>query len=102
MSDLNNTKESLANHILPTSANLLGICFLIFSMAHFMDKAEATVLDECTAVTIVVFLISCVCSYASLRSAKYRALEKIADLAFMAGLLILAGVAVFIAIKVVA
>jgi magnesium-transporting ATPase (P-type) len=102
MSEQSNGKESVANHILPTSANLLGICFLIFSMAHFMDKAEATVLDECSAVTIVIFLLSSVCSYASLRSSKYRALEKVADFTFMTGLLILAGVAVFIAIKVVA
>lgn len=97
---MNDRKANLANHILPTSANLLGICFLIFSLAHFMDRAEATILDECSAAAIFIFLVSSICSYASLRSEKFHRLEKVADVTFMLGLFILAGVAGFIAIKV--
>lgn len=94
--------RNIANHILPTSANLLGICFLIFSMVHFQDKAEVTLLDDASAVAILVFLIASLCSYVSLRSKRYAWMEKVADLTFLIGLIILATVSAFIAVHFLA
>lgn len=83
-------RQNLGNHILPTAANLLGICFLIFSIARFQDKASATLLDEFAAIAMIAFLISCFFSYFSLRSKKGVLYEKIADISFLLGLLVMA------------
>jgi uncharacterized membrane protein len=92
------SNRNISTHILPTSANLLGICFLIFSLARFSDKAESTILDEAAACAVVVFLASCVFSYMSLRSESAHRLEKWADGAFLAGLFILATCSVALAV----
>ncbi|AZZ36775.1 hypothetical protein CIK05_08215 [Bdellovibrio sp. qaytius] len=83
-------KEGLGNHILPTSANLLGICFLIFSLAQFQSQLAATLLDEFSAVAIVFFLVSCFFSYFSLRAKNSVRFERIADNSFLCGLLLMA------------
>lgn len=93
------SSRGLANHILPTTANLLGICFVIFSISHLQNSADASWLDEFCAAAILVFLFSCLFSYASLRSPKYRHLEIIADISFILGLFLMAIPVTLIAIK---
>ena len=91
-------RQNLGNHILPTSANLLGICFLIFSIASFQDKASATLLDEFAAAAMIIFLVSCFFSYFSLRSKSGELYEKIADISFLLGLLTMAIPSLMVAI----
>ena len=91
--------QNLSNHILPTSSNLLGICFLIFSLVHFQDKADSTLLDDCAALAIVIFLAASIFSYLSLRSPSKHRLEKMADITFLAGICLLAATATFVAVR---
>lgn len=92
---------NLGNHILPTSANLLGICFLIFSLAHFQDRLAATLLDEFSAIALILFLASCLFSYFSLRSQNGERFEKIADISFLCGLVLMAVPVVMVAVTYV-
>jgi hypothetical protein len=79
--------QSLCQHILGTSANLLGISFAIFTLIRALNIGESTYIDELAIVAVFFFLGSCLFSYASMRSRKHWALyEKIADLIFISGL----------------
>ena len=79
--------QNLCQHILGTSANLLGICFAIFTMIRALNIGESTYIDDLAIVAVFFFLGSCLFSYASMRSRKRWALyEKIADFIFITAL----------------
>ena len=80
--------SSLSTHILPTSANLLGVCIMSLSLVKLMPRHGWSVwIDEALALDGVVFLLSVALSYASLRF-KERAnrLENWAEMVFLFGL----------------
>jgi multisubunit Na+/H+ antiporter MnhG subunit len=89
-------------HILPTSASLLGFCFVILSFIQALEAGDETVIDELVAVAIVIFLTTCILSYLSMR-VKHRAAsyEKVADIIFLAGLVLLTAVALMVVLKIV-
>lgn len=98
--DNSSSKESqLAQHILPASANLLGICFLIFGLVRHQENADSTLLDDCAALAILCFLVSSLLSYLCLRSKQWRRAERIADISFLVGLCIMATGAGLIAMR---
>jgi len=83
--------EKRAPHILNTSANLLGFCFIVLTSIKVSKMEDVTLIDESTALAIVLFMSSCILSFLSMRSktsAGYR-LEKAADIIFLSGLLVL-------------
>jgi hypothetical protein len=92
----NNDKKNVSNHILPTAANLLGLCFLILNLKELWKIGKIVeVVDKADGIAILIFLIASVFSYASMRSSKRDVLyEKIADIVFLAGLFLLSFIAV--------
>ena len=81
-------QNSKAPHILNTSANLLGICFLVLTSLKVFKLSDNTFIDECTAVATFLFMTSSFLSFLSIRSttskgAKY---ETLADYVFLGGL----------------
>jgi hypothetical protein len=84
-------------HILTSSSTLLGICFLILCSINVLGAPQRTLIDEITGSATILFLISSVLSYASMKS-RLRSLlyEQIADIAFFLGLLLLTSVSVII------
>ncbi len=91
--------NQLSQHILPASANLLGICFLIFTLAHYQSKTEETLLDDCSAFAILIFMLASLLSYLSIRSPNRALLERIADIAFLLGLGVLTTAALLITLR---
>ena len=84
--------ESRSPHILNTSANLLGLCFIVLTSIKVSKMEEKSVIDETTAVAIVLFMSSCILSFLAMRrkaGAKTFYLEKIADFLFLSGLFVL-------------
>lgn len=80
-------RQSLCQHILGTSANLLGICFAIFTLIRALNIGASTLIDEMAIVAVFFFLGSCLLSYASMRSRKRWILyERLADSIFIIGL----------------
>ena len=102
MSEAGDNRKNISRHILPTSSNLLGLCFVILSFVRIAKFAAETFLDELLSIAIVIFLISSVFSYASMR-AKTRAesYEKVADSIFLAGLFMLTLISVVIVCEVI-
>lgn len=79
--------RDIAKHILPTAANLLGICFVLLSYIQLSSLTDKTLLDECLGMLISLFLVSCIFSYISMRSTRKSAFyERLADIVFLIGL----------------
>jgi hypothetical protein len=102
MAEATTNKKNISKHILPTSSNLLGLCFVILSFIKILKLGKETVVDELVVVAIVLFFISSFCSYASMRSIKWsESYEKIADTIFLIGLFILSIGSVLVAYQVI-
>jgi hypothetical protein len=96
MAAITSDKKNVSNHILPTAANLLGLCFLILNLKKLWKAGKIVeIVDKADGIAILIFLAASVLSYASMRSSKRALLyEKIADIVFLAGLLLLSLIAV--------
>jgi len=90
-------------HILNTSSNLLGICFLLLTSLKVLGKSQQTVIDDITFVAIILFMLSCLLSFLSMRkqNKQSRNLEKIADYIFLTGLSVLFITAILFSFNVI-
>ena len=82
--------NTTSQHILNTSANLLGFCLFVITSLHFTDKAESSIIDELTSVVAILLSISCLFSFFSIRTSNdiiEKRLETIADYLFIVSLL---------------
>ena len=76
-----------SSHILSTSATLFGLCYVVFTSLKSLRLDKNTLIDEFTAVSMVLFMTSCIFSFLSVRQIKKSLLyENIADYVFLAGL----------------
>ena len=81
--------NTTSQHILNTSANLLGFCLFVITSLHITDTAETSKIDEFTSVIALLLTCSCMFSFASIRTTNPKReirLETIADYLFMASL----------------
>ncbi len=83
--------RELSSHILPTSATMVGVCMTVLSIAKLLEaRTRHGIVDEMMAFDSLIFLISAIVSYLSIRTRRQtERLEMIADLAFMAGLMLM-------------
>lgn len=83
--------ENRSPHILNTSANLLGICFIVLTSLKKLNLADGSLIDEFAIIAIIIFMTSCILSFISMRKEinENLKLEKVADIVFLSGLLIL-------------
>jgi hypothetical protein len=95
-------RRGLSTHILPTSATMVGVCMTVLSIGHFGPGGELRMMgDKLLAVDALVFLVSAMLSFMSMRShhigARY---ETRAEQIFIAGLGMLAMVALVMAFSI--
>jgi hypothetical protein len=79
-----------SQHILNTSATLLGFCLFVITSLHIANKIETHIIDELTSVIAVLLTFSCIISFTSIRTAnptKEKLYETIADYFFVAALI---------------
>jgi hypothetical protein len=95
-------KTGFSIHILYASANLIGFCFVVLGFIKASGHGDLTLIDEISALAVIVFLIATFFSYASLRkTARSLRYERIADIFFIGGLVLLAIMAVALCFKLV-
>jgi hypothetical protein len=84
-------KENRSPHILNTSANLLGFCFIVLTSVKISKLQESSYIDEGAALAIIIFMSSCILSFLAMRSVslKGKKMERIADILFLSGLIVL-------------
>ena len=75
-------------HILTASSTLLGLCFVVLTSLRMSDNHETSLIDECTAVAILMFMAASILSYLSMRTDRQpgKYYEKLADIVFLTGL----------------
>src|SRR4051812_25153124 len=90
-SENNMSENNKSPHILNASSNLLGICFLVLTSLKILNFSEKTIIDELTTIAIILFMASCILSFLSIRGMdnKSTVFEKVADISFLIGLLLL-------------
>jgi hypothetical protein len=98
--------ETLASHILPTSATMIGVCATLIGLVKLTEaKFGPSHVDEYAALVAVGFLASALASYLSIRYSNRPRLsvrtEQIADLIFLAGLVGITVVATLFAYEVI-
>ena len=105
MRDRPDEEAELSVHILSVSAALVGVCLTVVGLLQVVDRLRDsnTPLDNVLAVDAVLFLISGILAYGSLRSrsrGRRRHLERLADGVFLCALIVMAGVAAAIAFEI--
>jgi hypothetical protein len=100
-----NHGSGLANHILPVSGTMIGVCVTLVGLVKIADPSGHNHVDEYAALAAISFLASALASYLSIRYAQraelsYR-LEQLADMIFIAALLAITLVATLFAYEVI-
>ncbi|WP_167612680.1 hypothetical protein [Maribellus sediminis] len=78
-----------SQHILGTAANLLGFCLFIITSLHLTNHAENVLIDELTSGVAFLLIISSLFSSVSIRTKRSKRAEnseRIADYFFVAAL----------------
>lgn len=90
-------------HILTASATLLGLCFVVLTSFKMSDNHQTSLIDECTAVAILMFMVASILSYWSMRNEKEpgKYYEKLADIVFLTGLGFLFLTTIFISFNII-
>ncbi|HCK22460.1 MAG TPA: hypothetical protein DHW15_09935 [Bacteroidetes bacterium] len=92
--------NTTSQHILGTSANLLGFCLFVITSLHIADQVETRLIDGLTSVVGVLLTVSCIFSFVSIRTRREereRRMEAIADYFFVVALLGILAIIVLIA-----
>ncbi len=92
--------DSKLPHILNTSSNLLGFTFLILSSIKALGFSQGTIIDEMASLGILLFAVSSLTSFISMRlKSKERGqrMEILAEYVFMFGLMLLTVLALLLA-----
>ncbi|GEP00032.1 hypothetical protein [Methylobacterium haplocladii] len=97
---------SLSHHILPNAGTMIGVCVTLVGLVKIVElQIGHSHVDEYAALTALLFLVSALTSYLSMRlaaeSQHAARLERIADLCFVAGLLALVGITTLFAYETI-
>lgn len=95
-------RKDLSQHILPNSAQLVGVCITVISLVKALHIGHAeSILDKLLAIDTLLFTVSAVLSYASMRGIRATNSEKYADYFFMLGLVELGVCAFLLAFEII-
>ena len=94
-------EESISIHIFSVSAAMIGVCITVTTLLNINEslKRIETKCDELLTLNAAVFLASCIISYLAMRTKDRKrrlVMERSADLIFIAAIIIVAAVTVFI------
>lgn len=92
-----NLEEDICIHIFTVSSAMVGVCLTVIGLIRVvitLGKAD-TLADDLLAVDALLFLISCLLSYAALRSrslGRMHRIERAADWVFIAAMIVMTGI----------
>jgi heme O synthase-like polyprenyltransferase len=91
-----------SQHILSTSANLLGFCLFVITTIHFNKLANKSLIDEFTSIVALLLSVSCFFSFLSIKTSdenKELKLENIADYLFLFSIIGILFIIIFMIIE---
>ena len=92
-----------SQHILSTSANLLGFCLFVITAFHVTKYSAQTLIDEFTSGISFILAASCIFSFLSLRAEEddvTKRLETIAEYLFFGALVGIVIIILLISVRV--
>ena len=101
---MSTNENNKAPHILNASSNLVGFSFVLFTAVKAFGLSGATLIDDIAAIEVVLFCMSSLFSFMSLRTVsvqKSNFYENVADIIFFIGLGILSLAAIFIMLTII-
>jgi hypothetical protein len=93
-------RDDVSQHILPTAATMVGVCVTVVSIVRLLEATapHASIIDNVLAGDAVLFLVSALLSYGSLRTpGSTPRLERYGDLVFLSALTILVASSIMLA-----
>ena len=99
-------EDSLARHILPNAGTMVGVCTTLIGLVKIAEGwIGPSHVDEAAALTAILFLVSAIASYLSIRLGNGGdlpvSLERCADICFVIGLIGLTLIAVLFAYETI-
>jgi hypothetical protein len=99
-------KEALSRHILPNSGTMIGVSTTLVGLVKIAEgQIGKSHVDEYAALTSLIFQVSALASYMSIRHADRprlsERLELVADQSFLIGLVSITIISVFFAYEVI-
>ncbi|MDD2368653.1 MAG: hypothetical protein PHQ90_05070 [Sulfuricurvum sp.] len=94
--------NSTSQHILSTSANLLGFCLFVITSIHINNASKNNLIDEFTSIIALLLVGSVIFSFLSIRTQdvqKEEKLENIADQFFFISIIGILFIILFMVIK---
>lgn len=91
-----------SQHILSTSANLLGFCLFVLTSLHISNYSVRSRIDEFTSVVSILLVFSCLFSFFSIRTVdekKEQQLERLADYLFGLALIGILAIVLLLTLK---
>jgi len=97
-------RENTSQHILNTSANLLGFCLFVITSLHITNGAQMSHIDEFTSIIAILLILSCLFSFLSIRTRnadRKQKFETIANYIFISSLTGILFIILFMAFKLI-
>jgi hypothetical protein len=104
MPENNANDQGKSPHILNASSNLVGFSFLLLTAVKTFGLQRATLIDDVAAVEVLLFSVSSLLSFMSMRATSAHQsyfYENIADIIFFIGLSILSLGAILVVFTVI-
>lgn len=95
--------KNTSEHILNTSANLLGFCLFVVTSFHLANGSQTSKIDEFTALIAICLSVSSIFSFFAIRSGNEKQaqiLENVADYFFIASLIGILLIILFISFRI--
>ncbi|WP_419828354.1 hypothetical protein [Methylobacterium sp.] len=98
--------DGLSRHILPNAGTMVGVCTTLIGLVKLLEaRIGPSHVDEYAALTAILFLVSAVTSYLSIRLTAENELavrlERCADICFVLGLASLSLIAILFAYETI-
>ena len=81
--------REIAHHILTGSTTMIGVCITVITLFRVMHTNLETYADELLAFDNIVFITAALFAYSSIRKEHNKTLERIADITFLFGMLLM-------------
>lgn len=92
----NDRNREIAHHIFTGSITMVGVCITVITLFRVMKTSMQTYADEILAIDTFVFIAAALFSYAALRKENNHRLERLADILFFGGMLVMPVVGIII------
>lgn len=99
MGNIEEKNRQIAHHILSGSTTMIGVCITVITLFRVMNTSYRTYADELLAFDNIIFITSALFAYASIRRENNKKMERVADISFLVGMLLILVAAIMIVLS---